>query len=90
MHYNQDLHEFSTKREILIFNPLNPPYQGDLQSDCVSPIILYTLRSSGAQGFPLLLLYRYIAPLERKTEHLPNGLGDPTLCSHIRHDFGLL
>ena len=34
-------------------------------------LVLYTLRSSGAQGFTLLRFYRHIAPLERKIAQLP-------------------
>ena len=33
---------------------------------CGDSLLLYTLRSSGAQGLPLSLFYRHITPLERK------------------------
>ena len=45
-------------------------------------LLLYTLRSSGAQELPLSPLYRHIAPLEQiyllPSEALGDGLGSST------------
>ena len=63
----------------MIFNPLNPPYQGDfgglskvgvidrcLLISLIHHSCVYTLRSAGARALIVSTFYRHIAPLERR------------------------
>ena len=54
----------------LIYSASSHPFLVEALRYLVRHTLLYTLRSSGARPSELSEIYRHVAPLERKIEHL--------------------